>query len=168
MPPSTSDDQAAQEILLEEVARVFHETGRWPVWQFIDRFLVRAGLTADEAIEVVPDDLMQRPTRLRPESDLRLTVAGLEVTASGPPDVSLFLDVLAWCVNRERDAALGPPHQAASLVVTSDEYSADCERLGKHLDAVTLSKAYLLLSVEGLTGSGGVQPRRRPMVHNRG
>lgn len=137
------------------MARIFHETGRWPVWQFIDRFLDRAGQTGSEVIEDLPDDIMQRPTRLTPESEMRLTVAGLDATANGRPEVSLFLDVLTWCVNRERDAALGPPHQAASLVVTSDEYGADSERLGKPVDVVTLRKAYLLLSVEGLSGSGG-------------
>lgn len=142
-------------ILLEEIARVFHETGVWPVWQFIDRFLDRADVVASDVIESAPDHLVRRTTWLRPQSEIRLTVAGLATTKAGASDAALFLDVLSWCVDREREMTLGPPHQAQPLVVTSDEYRRHCEDRGMPSDSVTMAKAYQLLSVEGHTGSGG-------------
>lgn len=141
--------------LLEEVAHVFHGTGQWRAWQFIDRFLDRADLVVSDVIESAPDQLVQRQSWLRPGSEIRLTVAGIAATKAGESEVPLFLDVLSWCVEREREAALGPPYQANPLVVTSDEYRAQREGRGLPCDVVTMAKAYQLLSVEGLTGSGG-------------
>lgn len=142
-------------MLMEEVARVFHETGVWPVWQFIDRFLDRLEVVASDVIESAPDHLVRRTPRLRPQSEIRLTVAGLAATKAGEADVGLFLDVLSWCVDRERETTLGPPDQAQPLVVTSDEYRQHCEERGMPADSVAMTKAYQLLSVEGHTGSGG-------------
>lgn len=142
-------------VLLEEIARVFHASGTWPIWQFIDRFLDRADLVGPEVMESVPDHLVQHPRTLHPGSEIRLTIAGLAATGAGQADVSLFLDVLSWCVGRERATPLGPPDEPEPLMVTSAEYRAHCEDRGSPVDTVTMAKAYQLLSVEGLTGSGG-------------
>ena len=87
--------------------------------------------------------------------DRFLDRADLLVSEAGESEVPLSLDVLSWCVEREREAALGPPDQANPLAVTSDEYRAQREGRGLPCDVVTMAKAYQLLSVEGLTGSGG-------------
>lgn len=142
-------------ILMEEVARVFHETGVWPVWQFIDRFLDRLEVVASDVIDSAPDHLVRRTPHLRPQSEIRLTVAGLATTKAGESEVELFLDVLSWCVDREREATLGPPDQVQPLIVTSDEYRQHCEERGMPADSTAMTKAYQLLSVEGHTGSGG-------------
>ena len=43
------DIAGSEQVLLEEIARVFHETGVWPVWQYVDKFLDHAGIDAGDA-----------------------------------------------------------------------------------------------------------------------
>ncbi len=145
-------------MLLEETARVFHETGQWPVWQYLDRVLDREGFVPTQVVEGVPRDVLRLPGRLDPDAPVLMTVLGLARTRAGSSETDLFLDVLVWCVQRERDSILGAPHEATPLILTSDSYRDYRNGRGLLSDALTIRKAHTLLQVEDISSGGGSNP----------
>lgn len=152
---SPTDDQRR---LLELVWKVFREHGVWPIYQYVegrllaegrDTLAILASFPVVGGLGVAPRySLMwyevSGGAAPRPDSQVRLTVGGLQHVTDGPPAIETFLKVLAFMVERLAQT----PYSPTNLVepsVSKDELAAVAPQLA---DAKAMVQLHQLLEFE--------------------
>lgn len=95
--------------------------GAWPIFQYVEAVLAREHqLDARTVLAECPSVAiagsigsygwvrLRDPRILRPEDEVALTVAGMSRTSGASDEVDVFLEVLAFLIERERDFAPSP------------------------------------------------------------
>ncbi|GAA3335881.1 hypothetical protein GCM10020358_05910 [Amorphoplanes nipponensis] len=126
--PLLTTVSAEQITLLRIVGEVLAESGRWPVFQYVEARLDDAGFDADAVLRSMPSivhghlnySLVRRGHSTSPETPVKLTVAGLAHLPEHAELVGMFLAVLNELATRRADAAYDP-HRVIEVTVSGGE-----------------------------------------------
>lgn len=126
-----------QTALLKVVYAHFRESGKWPIWQYVDLTLDQEGIDAATAITSLPvargssvQIVMQRgsygvvgidpASGLDPRLSIPLTVAGLWHLEEAAPLTGVFFDTVRYLVLKQSELA-PDPHSEVNATVSSEE-----------------------------------------------
>ncbi len=98
-----------QLALLSAIYQGFRERGDWPTFHYIDKALDQQGLDTNKVAATLPSGLTNLSVRpLNPADEANLSVAGLSYLPEATYDVDVFMKVLWYAIERERDYPLTP------------------------------------------------------------
>ena len=120
-----------QQSLIDAVARIYLELGKWPTWQWLDETLERDGLDATSILASLPRTgsygygylrpLNPSPQALNP---VRLTVAGLSQVENAKVRISTFVKFVGVLGTLRSKIILDPFGQDQPTIAKSDVLSA--------------------------------------------
>jgi hypothetical protein len=93
----------AQRTSLQQVFDVFHENAEWPIYEYVDRLLHRAGMPSAEVIASLPLELARFDRYSPALRAIELTVEGLTAVVGAERELDLFVHAVGWLARRERD-----------------------------------------------------------------
>ena len=149
-----------QRALLEVVHKAFRQANRWPIFQYVEAMLDRQGLDTATVLASFPTVGTARYGAVwwdrsapLPDSLVGLTVAGLSHCQGGYVEIQLFLDTLAYLIQRR--LAFNPsPTTVQHIRVTSEDVKQALEAAGHAVVEGTLESLYELLVHEPPTWAG--------------
>ena len=148
-PPLCADLKADQRRVLQTIYDTWTVDVSWPWAQWIDKVLDRDhGLDLEKLLPTIPDRYILFNTFSPINSELKLTVAGISCCDNGAADVQLFIRMLRWCVQHERDFQPSLPTKEEELRVTSKQLEKEWTESGEDVSNRILSKAFALVEVE--------------------
>ena len=121
--PSLTDQQRA---LLQRVFEVFHESSKWPTYQYMKRYAQRQlGVELAKIVQGMAQDYSNVwVPHLRDEEDVRLLAPALAECAGADEDIKAFLVVLKRCIQLWLDSEPDSPHAVTAVTVTSAEIAS--------------------------------------------
>lgn len=137
---------------MQTVYDMWRRTARWPLYGPLD-----ATLDHDYEIELgsvlptIPDGLLISVRIPSPsdDSEVKLTISGIDRCRGGQAHVDLFLRALKWCVRRQREH-IPDSHKPVQLRLTSEEAARDWAAEGASVSAEILTQAFSLLTTENI------------------
>jgi hypothetical protein len=127
LPAPTTEQQS----LIDAVARIYLEHGKWPTWQWLDETLERDGRDATSILASFPRTgsygygyLRQLNPSPQPLSEVRLTVAGLSEVENAKVRISAFIKFVGVLGTLRSKVILDPFGQDQPMISKSDVLSA--------------------------------------------
>jgi hypothetical protein len=143
-----------QRTALQAVYDIFRRDGVWPTFQYVD-----AALDREHEIEFADVAAPLRPGLIRfdphhqPASQVSLTVRGIEKCNGSKADLELFMAMLSWLLDRQKEWRPSSPTEVDHLRLTSEDALKDWRHVGYEPSGLDLVKAFEMAKVEGLTKS---------------
>jgi hypothetical protein len=119
-----------QQSLIDDVARIYLQHGKWPTWQWLDETVERGGLDATSILATLPRTgsygygyLRQLNPSPQPLSEVRLTIAGLSKVENAKERVSAFIKFVGVIGTLRSKVILDPFGQDQPMIAKSDVLS---------------------------------------------